>query len=176
MNKRTRQAIIESFQKLVSQKSFDKITVDMILQDAEVSRATFYRYFKDKYDVMNQIHIIKVENCIAMSHSYEELFYYMLLFSKSNMLMIQQLFSSTGVNSFSSFLAEQTARVIERITRKNRGDQAFTKEETLQVDLVCHGISHVSRRWVSEDYDISPKEAAHAIAMLLPEQLRNYWC
>jgi AcrR family transcriptional regulator len=50
---RTENAIIDAFNKLIEKIDFNKISVDMILTAANVSRSTFYRYFKDKYEVMN---------------------------------------------------------------------------------------------------------------------------
>ena len=40
-------------EKLISEVDFNKISVETIMKEAGVSRSTFYRYFKDKYDVMN---------------------------------------------------------------------------------------------------------------------------
>ena len=53
MPERTRLTILHAFDRLVERVGFSKITVSMLVKEAGVSRATFYRYFKDKYDVMN---------------------------------------------------------------------------------------------------------------------------
>ncbi|MBO7689481.1 MAG: helix-turn-helix transcriptional regulator, partial [Clostridia bacterium] len=53
MPERTRLVILHAFDELVEKVGFSKITVSMLCEEAGVSRATFYRYFKDKYDVMN---------------------------------------------------------------------------------------------------------------------------
>ena len=53
MVNRTLNAIIDGFNRLISEVDFNKISVEMIMKEAGVSRSTFYRYFKDKYDVMN---------------------------------------------------------------------------------------------------------------------------
>ena len=53
MLSRTTTAILNAFNRLITEHDFQKISVDMIISEAQVSRSTFYRYFKDKYDVMN---------------------------------------------------------------------------------------------------------------------------
>ena len=53
MVKRTKFAIVEAFNVLIEVKPFEDISVMDIVREADVSKATFYRYFKDKYDVMN---------------------------------------------------------------------------------------------------------------------------
>ncbi len=50
---RTQKAIVEAFNTLISKYDFEKISVDMIIREADISRSTFYRYFRDKYEVMN---------------------------------------------------------------------------------------------------------------------------
>ena len=50
---RTMTAILDAFNRLIAEKDFQKISVEMIMNEAKVSRSTFYRYFKDKYEVMN---------------------------------------------------------------------------------------------------------------------------
>lgn len=34
--------------------SFNKITVDLICKHAKINRSTFYKYYKDKYDLLNK--------------------------------------------------------------------------------------------------------------------------
>ena len=50
---RTRQILIDAVKSLLEKRQFDDITVQNILDEAGVSRKTFYRYFSDKYDLVN---------------------------------------------------------------------------------------------------------------------------
>lgn len=52
---RTHRAIQNAFLSLLSQKPFEKITVQDILDQTPVSRATFYKHFHDKYEIAEQI-------------------------------------------------------------------------------------------------------------------------
>ena len=52
---KTEDKIIRSFKKLVNEHSFEKITVTMIAEDVGISRPIFYRYFKDKYELMDSL-------------------------------------------------------------------------------------------------------------------------
>lgn len=53
--KRTDRAIVNAFIKLVNQGSFEKLTVQEILDEALVSRNTFYSHYRDKYDIAEQL-------------------------------------------------------------------------------------------------------------------------
>ena len=37
----------------LQKSSFDRITVDMLCKEALINRSTFYRYYEDKYDLLN---------------------------------------------------------------------------------------------------------------------------
>ena len=47
MVNRTANAILSGFNRLIEEFDFQKISVEMIMREADVSRSTFYRYFKD---------------------------------------------------------------------------------------------------------------------------------
>lgn len=53
MKRQTAKEILTaSFQELAAGKSIDKITIQEIVDNCGYSPATFYRYFKDKYDLI----------------------------------------------------------------------------------------------------------------------------
>lgn len=47
--------IIDAFQRILSEKSFSKITVKDIADEAGISHMTFYRNFADKYELVGEI-------------------------------------------------------------------------------------------------------------------------
>jgi len=56
----TKGIIIEAMKQLLAEQRFDKITVQNIIDRAHCSRGTFYRHFKDKYDIMNYYYLASV--------------------------------------------------------------------------------------------------------------------
>ncbi|MGF0070185.1 TetR/AcrR family transcriptional regulator [Streptococcus suis] len=52
---KTKENIISSFVILLGDKSFEKITIQDILDRSLINRSTFYRHFNDKYDLAKQI-------------------------------------------------------------------------------------------------------------------------
>ena len=53
--KRTDKAIVHAFITLCKKKSFDRLTVKDILEEAIVSRNTFYTHYKDKYEIAEML-------------------------------------------------------------------------------------------------------------------------
>lgn len=55
MSVATKRALAESFRKLLTMRSFDKITVKDIVEECGVNRQTFYYHFHDVYDLIDWI-------------------------------------------------------------------------------------------------------------------------
>lgn len=53
--KYTKRIIKETFLSLLSKKDIKKITVSELCKKADINRATFYRYYLDIYDLLNNI-------------------------------------------------------------------------------------------------------------------------
>ena len=76
MQQLTKAHIVESFNELLTEYPFEKITAKMIIEHADVSKSTFYRFFLDKHDVLyfnyknNIDQWVKKQHC----HSWKELF------------------------------------------------------------------------------------------------------
>lgn len=53
--KRMKELICRAMRQLICEKPFAKITVQDVLNYADIQRATFYRYYRDKYEVVEVI-------------------------------------------------------------------------------------------------------------------------
>lgn len=53
--KRTNKLITQAFIKLLGSKTFDKITINDISDEAMINRVTFYSHFKDKFDLFERV-------------------------------------------------------------------------------------------------------------------------
>lgn len=149
----------------------------MIMREAGVSRSTFYRYFKDKYEVMNANYKMALDYYIQPQHSsnYRDLCYHLFNYCQNNLKFFSRALESTGFNSFGNFIYEYSYDTALRITRLNRGGAGFTPVEELQVDVFCNGICAVYRNIICQRYSISPSDAADALYEMMPESLKHYW-
>lgn len=53
--KKTKKALINALSELLSEKEMDKISVQDIIREAEISRTTFYRIYQDKYAFLEDV-------------------------------------------------------------------------------------------------------------------------
>ncbi len=177
MVKRTQKAIVDAFNCLISYKRFDDITVADIISEADVSKATFYRYFHDKYDVMNSNYKELLDEFMSLDEcsSYRELYCRLYQAGATKLRDIKGTFGSSGVNSFETFIFTYSRQAVVEITTANRGGKGLTPQEDLQLDVFCYGISYMYRKWIEGKYELSADEAADLLYGMMPETLSCYW-
>ncbi|MBR6823997.1 MAG: TetR family transcriptional regulator [Firmicutes bacterium] len=177
MANRTIDAIIASFNNLLAEMDFQKISVEMIIQDAGVSRSTFYRHFQDKYEVMNANFKNLFDYYVApeRSSNYQELYSQLFAHVQNNIKMFRRALASTGFNCFNNFVYEYSYESALNITRMNRGGKGFTPVEALQVGVFCSGICTVFHRLTEPSDQLNADDAAGALFEMMPESLKNYW-
>lgn len=174
---RTEQAIVDAFNRLISKHDFEKITVEMIVKEAGVSRSTFYRYFKDKYDVMNANFKVLLDYYVSPSHchSYKDMFFHLFDTIQQSWKSLNRIFASTGINSFSNYIATYSYQTALEITKINRNGEGFTPIESAQCEIFCYAISKMYEYWISGKYELSASEIADALFDMAPPSLKYYW-
>ena len=78
MAKFTRQAIMYSLLKLLQEKSIDKITVKDICELCEINRNTFYYYYSDIYQVLEELLKFETEKSLKEDGKYKQVVKYTL--------------------------------------------------------------------------------------------------
>jgi len=104
----TKKMITDSMFCLLKIKSLDKITIDMILNECQVSRSTFYRYFNDKYELMNWCYKSYVDTLLIRvyngNESWKSTLSLIYQFLNDNHEYFEQASKVQGNNSFEDFL------------------------------------------------------------------------
>lgn len=67
----TKKAILNSFVRLLEKNAFDKITVKKIVDDCGINRNTFYYYFNDIYDLLDEFLITETQAALAAENGDE---------------------------------------------------------------------------------------------------------
>ena len=99
----TKRLIANSFKELLLQNSFEKITIKMITDHANVIRPTFYNHFHDKYELLEWIfrdEVLDEAEIFEREGKIEEGIYH--IFSKfyEDREFYRKAFEITGQNGF----------------------------------------------------------------------------
>ncbi len=173
MQNTTRDHILTVFNDLMDRKSFEKITVEEVCREAGISKPTFYRYYKDKYDVMtyNFRKLFDRYLVLALDGKLEEFLTEMYRSTQDNFEPIKRTFEILGRNSMNDVIYSIcVGALVEWLAEKQDGE--ITKEQRIQCDILAYGISYIGDNWVNGRYDLTPEEAAAATMRIMVPEIR----
>lgn len=116
MSLTTKRALANSLKKLLSKRSFDKITVKDIVEDCGVNRQTFYYHFHDIYDLIEWIFQDAAEDLVRNGLNYED-------WSAGLEILLQYLQENRALilNAYNSISHEVVADYIKKVLRPYAG-------------------------------------------------------
>lgn len=106
---KTRQLILDSFNCLLEEKHFDKITVNEIIEKANIGRSTFYSHFETKDDVLKAV-------CINL---FEHVFSDALYTENNHGLKLENIISKQIISHILYHLALNRKNIVGIITYDN---------------------------------------------------------
>ena len=157
--------IISTFKQLVIEKNFEKLSVAEISSACSISRKTFYQYFRDKNDIVDQIFLneiilplkqlrslsssLEMPALTIMSWMYEQLYNNRIFYIRINYF--------TGQNSLFDIIIDQTSEMIAE-TINQLPIPTYVKEYTIYFYAASHSL--IIKKWISEGMQVHPKEMA----------------
>lgn len=133
----TKRRIADSLKKIMAKKSFDKITVREILEDADITRPTFYYHFEDVYDLMVWMFntellalLEKSENCIT----WDEGILLVLEYVEQNRAVCLCAYNSIGRDAMQRLFMENTKAIMQRFIDNIVADTPAKAED---VEFIC---------------------------------------
>lgn len=170
----TKQIITDSFVQLVHEASFNKITTQMILDRSGVARSTFYRYFKDKYDVMTWYY---QEFANGLTELYKFADYRILLektaiFLKDNKTYFEKIALTTGANSFSTFLDKIMTSYFENVYMEYLEKEELSIQDYYQISVLVGGFGAALKMYIINGCSEDPQKVADCVFEFLPSLSR----
>lgn len=180
--KKTRAAILRAFGSLLAQKNYNKITVQEIIDEADIGRTTFYAHFETKDDLLKELcaelfdHIIQSAADCTHTHGLysntdapESVFCHLLQHLQENDNNILELLSCESSELFLRYFKDSlnhllTAQILD-----------WTKQECKQVpkDFLTNHISSsfvdMVQWWIRGDRKETPEQlTAYFEAVIRP--------
>ena len=176
--KTTKEILAESFRELAESKSIDKITVQEIVNNCDYSTATFYRHFKDKYDLIawdyaNQI--TQMMNQVGKNgYTWRQtLLDGLRQYQKQKDYLTNLLVHTGGHDFFIRYMSETHAAQLTAHVKRLREEDYLDKETELFIRMYCLGTACLNCEWILGKIEATPEELADIYERSLPEPMRQ---
>lgn len=159
---------------LVKEKDFDVITVNDICKYSGVSRATFYRYFRDKYELMSYHYENFVKSMfldVESSLTWKEKLYEYANFYMQHKEYFKNILNYDGQNSFDEFLYTYSLFHFTKLAKKKYN---ISKEIVFAIKMYCYGNSMIVRDWLNGELDLTIEEFCTYRYATMPQIMKDF--
>ena len=182
--RRTKKALSDAFMDLLSQKTFDEITVNELCDVADIRRATFYKHYSDKYDFLAAYMCIlrdqfdqqiwrPTEKGITAEY-YSSYSRQLIYFISENAAAIDNICNSILFSSVLSIITEQN---LKDTTERLRVSVAEGMQLNAPVDVVASmitgGVVGAVYQWLMTGKKSSPEQLADSVASVIHSIIGN---
>lgn len=175
--KTAKEILAESFRELAANKSFDKITVRDITGNCGYSPATFYRQFKDKYDLIAWEYAVRTEEILDRAGAGSGEWKQTLLdtayrYRDEKDYLANLLLHTSGHDSFVQYMTEINTRELTRFIKRITSSAHMDRKMEMYIRLYCMGTVCLSCEWILGKYTVSPEEMAEIYENAVPAPLQ----
>lgn len=173
----TKSILAASLEALMEKKHFKEISVQDIIEHCGASRTTFYRHFKDKYELMNWIYKSRVDRFIEMNAditSWRNMLLQITRFVKEKQNYFTEIVDFSGQNSFIEFLLGYGQNYCVEKLRKELGDN-LSEEILFSVKLYCAGTTYLIYDWIKHGCTVSPERITELMCENMPNPINRYF-
>lgn len=174
----TKAIIKSSFIKLLKEKPLAKVTVKAICELSEINRTTFYKYYKDAYDLLEKLEdefLTELNQNVISSapQNFREIFMLILVSIRANGDAYQTLFSENGDHHFPNKVFSVCYKSIASSTKKQFPHLSDCEQE-LAYYYIAYGCSGVIDRWISNGLETPIEEVATFAETLVLSTLKAF--
>ncbi len=168
-------ALAEAAYALLQTTPIDSLTISDLVARAGVSRASFYRYFQDKYDLVNTIHLRVLEGTLLTS--FESGSFKASVSATWDVFTRHKRFyrnalASRDVNSLGNFIFSQTYGYYLRVL--DEAGFKMSKQQARILRQYAFGSVALMSEWVLGDMAESLEEYMQASLSGLPDFVRHH--
>ncbi len=172
---KSKKAIIDSLTQLMTEKDFDKITINEIADRANVNRGTIYLHYADKFDLLNQCidtHINKLfETCMRKDDNANPSAKIAILsifeYIEQHAFFYSNMLTDKGIPTFRNRLLAMIQKITEEQIDKIGMSQELNKEVLVQ--YVASATVGVMEWWITHSMPFAPKDMVEQLWLLLEQ-------
>ena len=175
----TKEVLVESFMELSGKKDVNKITIHDIVENCQLSSATFYRYFKDKNDLIAWEYARNFdERFNAVDGSDDTWADYILetvKYSWENRKYLRNLLDNTnGYQSYFNYVTERTLAMYKKYLINEFGKNAVSSDTEIYLRHSVYGSVHLVCAWIVGEFDATPEHLTELICNCVIDPLKAF--
>lgn len=160
----TKKSIADGFKKIMSKKSFEKITIADITSECGLNRQTFYYHFQDKYALLNWIFyndVISPFKDDLTIENWSEKLLQILRIIKQNAKFYTNAFTTPYGNEFKNYFLTVIVSITDDILDQITGGYDVNQENIRFIsEFFAYGIEGSIVKWVQTGMKESPEDIA----------------
>ena len=177
--KTAREILAESFRELAGSKPVDKITVPDIIGNCGYSKTTFYRLFKDKYDLMAWDYAQRLQAIVGQTekegYEWKQILWDVaFLYNEQKDYLRNLLLHTRGYESFSWHMKQLHIEALTKCVLDASGLKELDVKTEMYVRTYCQGTVDLSCDWIMGTFQVTPEELASVFEDCLPVPLHKY--
>lgn len=176
--KTSKEILSESFRELADIRPIDKITIKDIVDNCGYSPATFYRQFKDKYDLIAWDYakeVGRIMGDISADDQWKKSLTDGAAYYQEHMVYLSNLLTHTnGYESFRKNMAEINYVHLKDYILKKSKIEEIEHLTDLCIRLYCHGTVELTCEWILGRVKMTTEELVEVYEKSLPELLKRY--
>ena len=173
----TKQIIIDAAFSLFEKQPFRQLPVQDILNEAHVSRATFYKFFSDKHELMHLYYRSFMDRTIEQEfngHNWREIAEHLLSFMLTKQSFFLNVKDTDGQDSFWDFLRSYSFDFYSSVMLRNEKRDSLTEDERLTIISHLEGSIALLKLYIEGKVGIVPGDLARLICSTIPDSYQEY--
>ena len=163
---------MSAFEALLTEKRYEQITVQDIIDRANVGRSTFYAHFETRDDLLKYTcqelfhHVFSARHASEKSHDFsgdsptlDAMLTHILYHLKDDRQRYQRIFSCESADLFWRYFQSQFGTLIKRYSAKNPAADKKVPED-YYMNFYCSAYIESVKWWFHNDMKVSPEELA----------------
>ena len=175
-----RKFIKKAAYEVIVKKPVEDVTLKEILSVAEVSKQTFYRYYKDKYELANEIYaqltqqgIIEPEK-IQNEDDWRNLYLKQFAAFREHMDFVRHLYSSRETGCTVDFEIASTIR-FDKVILSRKGADLKNPRIIFAIEAKDVGGTYAMRDWILAGMQVEDEEMVERFRLIIPQILVPYF-
>jgi len=176
--KRTKAAIYAAFEELLSEKKYEHITVQEIIDRADIGRSTFYAHFETRDDLLKAVcselfsHVFSDHSKAEASHDFSSedntlinTLTHILYHLKDDRKRYSRIFSCESSEIFWSYFREQLSGLMSGFKYEPKTGEADIPED-FRLDFFAGAFIEAVKWWFRTGLETSPEKLVSYFAAL----------